>query len=89
MHKHLLCKRSDKLKTEVEISMAQKPKGELNWGGDIADPASIYTYIAFLYGQPMWTYTPEEQVDVDVDYYLTLMVHDLSTHYEDHDAADA
>jgi hypothetical protein len=83
VHKHLLSARSRLLNADIE-----ETKGEyLDWARFGLELPVASRYVGFLYGQPMWAYTPEG--DIYDEWHELNELYQFTTGKEDFDAADA
>lgn len=83
VHKHLLSKRSELFKADVDVI----EDGEYDWSWSNLDLKATSQYVGSLYGQPMWSYAPGANINVE---WCTLNeLYHFSTNRKDFDAADA
>lgn len=83
VHKHLLGERSESLKADVDNTKG----GYLDWAQFGLELQVASRYVNFLYGQPMWAYSPG--ANIYSDWHALNELYQFSTSKGDFDAADA
>jgi hypothetical protein len=89
-HTHLLSERSEMLKAQVEESI--ETRSCRLYFSIMTCAQSTSMYLSYLYGQSMWVYPPEGEVDEQyacAEWYALTEVHELGMHHRDYDAIDA